>query len=189
MNRLSCLLALLLLIAVAVPATAGQWPHERDGFMLGFNLGAGTATAKPDVGESDSGGGGSGSFRAAWAFSNQFLVGLESTAWVGTTDLDTELTLSSYKLNFTWYPAAKGWFLRGGFGAGTARISTTIFGPEWSVSDSGGSFGVGAGHEWRLTRTFALGVAVDYCTIDLDEDSNFSNFDFVNYTAQLNWYF
>ena len=189
MNRLSCLLALLILTALAAPASAGSWPHERDGFMLGFNLGAGSATAKPDVGESDTGGGVSGSFRAAWAFSDKFLVGLESTAWTGITDLSTDITLSSYKLNFTWYPAAKGWFVRGGFGAGTATISSGLFGPTVSITDSGGSFGLGAGHEWRLTRTFALGLAVDYSTIEMEEGSAFSDFSFVNYTVQLNWYF
>jgi hypothetical protein len=112
-------------------------------------------------------------------------VGLESTAWAGNTDLDADLTLSSYKLNFTWYPAAKGWFLRGGFGAGTAELKGELFGRTVTISDNGGSFGVGAGHEWRLTRKFALGAAVDYGTVDFDG----AKFDFVNFTAQLNWYF
>jgi len=48
--------------------------------------------------------------------------------------------------------------------------------------DSGGSFGFGAGHEWRLTQKFALGAAVDFNTIDLD----YGKFGFTNFTAQLN---
>ena len=179
------LLVVLMIILTAGSAAAEPWPHERDGFVIGFNLGGGSATAKPDAGGSESAGGGAGSFRLGWAFSNQFLVGLESTAWVGSTELDADLTLSAYKLNFTWYPAAKGWFLRAGFGGGTAKVSGTVLGADVSVSNSGGSFGVGGGHEWRLTRTFALGAAIDFNSIDLDD----GKFEFVNYTAQLNWYF
>src|SRR6185369_3634037 len=32
----------ILLLAVSGVAQAGQWPHERDGIVLGFGLGAGT---------------------------------------------------------------------------------------------------------------------------------------------------
>jgi len=77
MKLRNILIFVLLIILTTGPAAAGKWSHERDGFMLGFNLGGGSATVKPDNGESDSGGGGAGSFRLAWAFSNQFLVGLE----------------------------------------------------------------------------------------------------------------
>ncbi len=174
----------LMIILTAGPAAAGKWPHERDGFMLGFNLGGGSASVKSDDSESESDGGVAGSFRLGWAFSNQFLVGLESTAWIGSYE-SGDLTLSSYKLNFTWYPGATGWFARAGFGGGTAELSTDLLGPNVSVSESGGSFGVGGGHEWRLTRTFALGAAIDYSMIDLDH----LDYDFVNFTAQLNWYF
>lgn len=185
MNFLKYLVVTLVVILITAPAGAESWPSERDGFMLGFNIGGGSASVRPDEGEESSAGGGAGSFRLAWAFSNQFLVGLESTAWVGETDFGEDLTLSSYLMNFTWYPGAKGWFLRAGFGGGTAEVSTDFFGAKVSVSESGGSFGIGGGHEWRLTRKFALGAAVDYATIGLENGS----FDYVNFTAQLNWYF
>jgi hypothetical protein len=185
MSPIKSLLVALLVLSVAVPAGAGTWPHERDGFVIGFNLGGGSATYQPDVGDEDSGGGGAGSFRLGWGLANRFLVGLESTAWIGDTDLGGDLTLSSMKLNFTWYPAARGWFVRAGFGGGTAELTGKVGGRTVSVSDNGGTFGFGAGHEWRLTRTFALGAALDYCTVDLDLEKFF----FTNFTAQLNWYF
>lgn len=185
MNFPKYVVVALAVILIAAPAGAGSWPNERDGFMLGFNIGGGSAKVKSDEGEESDAGGAAGSFRLAWAFSNQFLVGLESHAWVGESDFGDDLTLSSVLLNFTWYPGAKGWFLRAGFGSGTAEVTGELFGAKVSVSESGGSFGLGGGHEWRLTRKFALGAAVDYATIDLDGGS----FDFVNFTAQLNWYF
>lgn len=185
MNPLKSLLLLMMVLIVAVPASAETWGHDRDGFVLGFNIGGGSSSFKPDDGLEESGGGGAGSFRVGWAFANQFLVGIESTAWVGDTDLGADITLYSNKVNFTWYPGAKGWLLRAGFGVGVAELSGVAFGKTITISDDGGSFGFGAGHEWRLTRTFALGVAADYCTVDLDEDK----FDFLNFTAQFNWYF
>lgn len=185
MKHLKTTLILVALLAISVPALAGSHPHERDGFVIGFNIGGGSANFTPDAGEKSDGGGGAGTFRLGWAFSNQFLVGFESPAWIGNTNLNADLDLFSYLLNFTWYPGAKGWFLRAGFGGGTATVSTTILNTRVSAEDSGGSFGFGAGHEWRLTQKFALGVAVDFNTIDLD----YGKFDFANFTAQLNWYF
>lgn len=185
MKHLIRTLIFLMMVAAAFPAAAESWPHERDGFVLGFNIGGGSATAKPNEGEESSGGGGAAAFRFGWAFSNQFLVGYEGTGWYGNTDLDADLNLNSNKLNFTWYPGARGWFLRTGFGWGSAELTGGLFGATVTVSESGGAFGLGGGHEWRLTRKFALGVAVDYNKVGLED----IDFDFVNFTAQLNWYF
>lgn len=189
MRHFKKLALLLLILALAAPAAAESWPHEREGFTLGFNFGGGSATAKPDVGDESSGGGGHGGFRLGWALGNQFLLGFESGAWVGKADVgnafDVDLTLASYKLNFTWYPSARGWFVRAGFGGGSADYSTIINGVKFSAEDTGGSFGFGAGHEWRLTRKFALGVAADFNTADLDE----VKYEFWGFSAQFNWYF
>lgn len=189
MKHIKTLVLLLLILALATPATAANWPHEREGFAIGFNVGGGGATAKPDGGVDSSGSGGFGGFRLGWALNNMFLLGFESAAWVGNADtgnaIDADLTLAAYKLNFTWYPAAKGWFIRAGFGGGSAEISTNIGSSNVSVEETGSSFGIGAGHEWRLTRKFALGVAADFNTIDLDD----GNYDIWGVTAQFNWYF
>lgn len=189
MNRLRFLLTLALILALAAPALAGSWPHERDGFALGFNIGGGTATARPDQGGDESQGGGAASIRAGWALSNQFLIGLESTGWTGEVEArvgaNPDLNLYSHKLNFTWYPAASGWFVRLGFGQGEAELEGKVDNTNVTISETGPSFGIGGGHEWRLTRKFALGAAFDYCTIDLDG----GRYDFANFTAQLNWYF
>lgn len=179
--RLGILLAAL---ALAMPAVAGDWGHDRDGFVIGFNAGAGSATASPDVGEDDSGSGGAAGFRLGWAFDNRFLLGLESAAWVGDTDFDAELTLSTFNLNFTWYPGAKGWFVRAGAGSGTAELTLPLLGPDLTIEESGTSLGLGGGHEWRLTEKFALGGAVDFNTIGLDDGS----FNFTTFSVQFNWY-
>ncbi len=175
---------LLAVFALALPATAGDWAHDREGFVIGFNMGGGAATSSPNGTEDDSGGGGAGSFRLGWAFNNSFMLGLESTAWVGNTDVDADLTLASSKLNLTWYPSAKGWFVRGGFGSGSAELKLKFLGSDVTIEESGPSFGLGGGHEWRLTEKFSLGGAVDFNTISLDN----WDFSFTNFTVQFNWY-
>ena len=176
-------LALVLVLTSAATAMAGL-PHERDGFVIGFNLGAGSARVHPDAGEEDNSGGGAGAFRLGWAFANQFMVSLEGTAWVNSEN-EGDVTLSSSLIDFTWYPAASGFFLRAGLGGGTAEVTFPVVDGELTVSDSGGAFGIGGGHEWRLGGKFALGLALDYHTFSVDG----GDFDFLNGTVQLNWYF
>lgn len=179
----TAILILLLVLTTASSALAGR-PHERDGFVIGFNLGAGSARVHPDEGADDDSGGGAGAFRLGWAFADQFMVGLEGAAWVNNED-EGDVTLSSSLINFTWYPAASGFFLRAGLGGGKAEVTFPVGDGDLTVSDTGGAFGLGAGHEWRLGTKFALGGALDYHTFSLDG----GDFDFLNVTVQLNWYF
>lgn len=190
MKHLRTVALLLVILALATPAAAGEWPHAREGFAIGFNVGGGEATDKLDDGGESSTGGGVGAFRLGWAIDDQFLLGLESTAWVGEFetgfgDIDADLTLVASKLNFTWYPSATGWFVRAGFGWGSAEASAEVEGLTVTVEDDGAAFGVGAGHEWRLATKFALGLAADFNSIDLDNEK----FEFWGITAQFNWYF
>ncbi|MCP4573101.1 MAG: porin family protein [bacterium] len=173
----------LIVLLFASTALAGR-PHERDGFVIGFNLGGGTAQVKPDDAPKDDTGGGAGAFRLGWAFADQFMVGLESAAWVRSED-EWDVTLNSTLVNFTWYPAASGFFLRAGLGGGKAEATIDVGPLDLSASDTGGSYGVGLGHEWRLGEKFALGGALDYHEFEVDG----GKFDFVNITAQFNWYF
>jgi len=181
---MSRLVPVCLVLLLVLPAAATAAPHERDGFVIGFNLGAGSGRVQPAGEAEEDGNGVGGAFRLGWAFDDRFLVGLESAAW-WHSEIVSDVTLSSILASFTWYPARSGFFLRAGVGVGKAEI-TVAFGPgELTAADSGGSFGLGAGHEWRLGSKFALGAALDYHTFAVDG----GDFDFLNVTAQLNWYF
>lgn len=181
------LTAMLMFLLIASTATAGR-PHERDGFVIGFNLGLGSARVHPDnqvdSDADNSSGGGGGAFRLGWAFANQFMVGLEGAAWVNS-ESEGDVTLTSSLINFTWYPAASGFFLRTGLGGGKVEVTFDLGGQDVTLSDTGGSFGLGGGYEWRLGGKFALGAALDYHTFSVDG----GDFDFFNGTVQLNWYF
>ena len=84
------ILGLIALIAVLtlVPTSAAQaaWPHERDGVLLGFGLGAGTAGVNILDIDSDRESGLGGSFRLGYAFTPQVAAGLEGTFWTKEAD-------------------------------------------------------------------------------------------------------
>ena len=176
-------LVYLVLLLVAPAATTAA-PHERDGLVIGFNVGGGSARIRSDEGGEEDGGGGSGGLRLGWAFDDRFQIGLESASW-GNHEGAGNVNLNAGLIRFTWYPAASGFFLRTGLGVGEAEVTFDLGGRDLTFSDSGGAFGLGAGHEWRLGAKFALGAAMDYHTFSVDG----GEFDFLNFTVQLNWYF
>ena len=166
-------------------AQAGPWPHERDGVVLGFNLGAGTAGVNVTGVDSGREGGFAAGFRVGYAFTPELAVGLDGTYW--SKDVDNETwTFDVGGASLTYYPGAKGFFVRGGIGAGSAEYATESGGVTFTASDDGFGFLLGTGYEWRLTRKFALGPEVDYSYAKVSNDFSLN---YVNFTVGLNWYF
>src|SRR6185503_14193601 len=149
----------ILLLAVSVVAQACQWPHERDGIVLGFGLGAGTGGLDYTGISSDREGGFAGGLRLGYGFTPELAAGIEGTFWTKEVDGQT-WTFDVGAATLTCYPGAKGFFVRGGIGVGTLEFETEQAGVTYSASDDGFGFLLGAGYEWRLTRKFALGPAV-----------------------------
>ena len=181
---LSALTAILLL-APAFAAQAGQWPHERDGVVLGFNLGAGTAAVNAAGYDSEREGGLAGNGRIGYAFSPELAVGLEGNFWTKKVDSET-WTFNVGAATLTYYPGAQGFFVRGGLGGGSMEFETEQNGVTFSASDDGFGFLLGAGYEWRLARKFALGPEIDYSYAKVSDDLSLN---YVNFTLGLNWYF
>jgi hypothetical protein len=183
---LAVLACLLLIGAGTATVLAGQYENERDGFVIGFNVGGGGAKFEQDDPpiESDSTGGVAAAFRLGWAFADEFMLGIDGHAW-RKEENGVDLTGTTSLICFTWYPSARGFFLRTGFGVGNVEFGLETTEGRLSVDDDGGAFGIGAGHEWRLASKFALGAAVDYNVIDLDG----WKLKYFNVTAQFNWYF
>ena len=183
------ILGLIALIAVLtlVPTSAAQaaWPHERDGVLLGFGLGAGTAGVNILDIDSDRDSGLGGSFRLGYAFTPQVAAGLEGTFWTKEADGDT-WTFNVTTAALTFYPGATGFFVRGGVGVASVEFETDVPGGTFTASDDGFGFLLGAGYEWRLTRKFALGPAVDYNYGKVSDDMSLN---YVNFTLGATWYF
>lgn len=187
----SKIVGLIALISVLtlVPTNAAQaaWPHERDGVLLGFNLGYGTANVD-FVGVDDREESLGGSFRLGYAFNPQFAAGIEGTFWTKEVVDDVTWTFNVTTATLTYYPGAAGFFVRGGIGAGSMELEMDQGGGVTTkFSDDGFGYLLGAGYEWRLTRKFALGPAVDYSHARVNELDISLNY--VNFTLGANWYF
>lgn len=186
-NRMSLVLAAMIALTLGLSggAWADIWEHERDGVVLGFNIGGGSAGLEVDnVGDSDRESGAAGSFRFGYAFRPEWAVGLESNAW--TKEIDDETwTFSVAALGFTYYPNAAGFFLRGGIGFGSISAESDEGNFTVRYEDNGIGILGGLGYEWRLTRRFALGPQVDFGYTDVGEGVSAN---YVNFTAGFNWY-
>lgn len=181
------------LVCLTAPAAAGRYAHERQGLVLGLNLGLGGAKVEWDEPnlhfETDTETGAAAGIRIGYAFNPQFVLAFEGTAWGRDYD-DGQITLTTALVNFTWYPQGQGFFLRAGVGTGRAEVTVDVFDPDLSWEENGPAFRLGLGHEWRLTPRFALGAALDYSDMTFDSFGGLQDVQarFTNVTVQLNWY-
>jgi hypothetical protein len=185
--------ALAVLVLVGGAAWAGTWSHERNGAVLGFNVGAGSAGVNVDLGgataSSDRETGEAGSLRLGYAVQQNLVLGFEANGWAKTFTsggYDTKWSFGVGTLGATWYPAHGGFFMRGGVGFGRAQVEfSNSQGTQLKAHDSGLGMTAGLGYEWRLTRTFALGPQVDFGYLDV---GNGFTANYVNFTLGLNWF-
>jgi hypothetical protein len=195
-------LAVALLVLGLTPAGASALEeHTRSGFFIGFGLGGGNAAW--DWGfESDddpSEGSGVGQFRIGGAVSDNLILGLETSAWVKDYDVDfgageegtATLTFSAATFGATWFPQNMGWFLRGGVGLATAEAEVTweSSGFDLSGTKTENGFAVlgATGYEWRFTRKFAFGPAVELMFLGIDSDL-VKDVIVVDGALEFNWY-
>lgn len=186
--------ALVLAASCMSPARAGQWPHERQGVLLGFNVGVGSADLdlevdgfRPSFNRET---GGAGSFRFGYAVQPNLVLGLETNAWTKTDESDgveQTWTFGVAALGLTWFPQQDGGlYLRGGVGIGSASLEIDLGnGYSFNGDDQGLGLTGGLGYEWRLTRRFALGPGVDFGWTDVGDGFSMN---WVNFTAGFNWY-
>jgi hypothetical protein len=128
--------------------------------------------------------GGAGSFRVGYGFRPDCSLELNSSGW--SKDIDgATWTFSTATAAINYYPGGTGLVLRGGVGAGTADATFKVGNVSTSVSESGFGFSLGAGYEFRVTRTFAIGPQVDFGWTTLKN----SDFNYVNAALGFNWYF
>lgn len=187
--------AILLTAGSVFPAQAGDHPHTREGWVLGFSLGGGTAVFKVGDDETDRTGGGGGNLRIAYMVSESVSLGLEGAGWGRKEDLagggDATWSMGVSGLGVTLYPGSGGWALKGIVGVGNVNLEWDPPGAARFEATEGG-FGValGAGYEFRLTRRFALGPRVDAGFINIGELSDGTKVEsnFVNVSLSFDWY-
>src|SRR6266571_3108387 len=108
-RMLAVSLSVALLTLVSATAARASYPHERDGMILGFNLGGGSAGIDVPGANTTREGGFGGNFRVGYAFSPQIAAGLEGNMWTKNVDNET-WTFSVGGPALTYYPGATGFF-------------------------------------------------------------------------------
>ncbi len=187
--------ALVLTAALCGRAEAGDFPHDRKGLVLGFNLGGGGAglvyerfgTEFEYEMENMPG----GTFRIGYGVSDHVVLSLEGSVF-GKTNAECDVQGVMTLFTLTWHPGGGGFFLRAGAGGGAANVKVPALPHlvDWSEREAEGAVGLGLGYEWRLGRQFALGVALDARGMAFENLPLFENTGLGQGVAslQLNWY-
>lgn len=177
---LSAVLSAALLLGTAATALAGPWPHDRDGFTVGVNLGVGRATTETDGADEmdETIAGGAGTLRIGYAVSPAAVMSLEGIGWSNEAYGVTQ-SFSIGGLGLTWFPKRGGFWLKAVVGEGDAKYQATVAGAAVAIDESGPALSLGTGYEWRITRRLALGPAVDLVRVDFDRGrAGWANFTF-----------
>jgi hypothetical protein len=169
-------------ITIAGPVRAESFPQTREGWLVGFGVGGGTAGVS---GGTNREGGIAGSFRVGYAFNPQVSAGLSSSAW-SKSESGVTLTFSVGGPTVEFYPVgAPGLVLRAGAGFGSVSASASSSGGTFTASESGFGALAGVGYEFRVLRTFAISPQVDFGYLTIKGDSA----NYVNFGLGFNWYF
>jgi hypothetical protein len=175
---------LVALLLPSIALAAGPYPQTREGWLVGFGVGGGSAGLTADNVSSDREGGAAGSFRVGYAFQPQLSLELNTNGWTKEQDgVTVSFSVIAAALNF--YPGAQGLVLRGGLGGGSGTAQVQVGSLVVKETKSGFGITAGAGYEFRVTRTFAVGPQVDFGWTSLDTfDANY-----INGCLGFNWYF
>ena len=176
--------------------------HLRKGFFVGFNVGSGGSgigfTRGDEFVSERPAGGPFGGLRLGIAVSNSIAFAIEAYG-LGVcendhagADSDDEQGLGAAFVTVTWWPGGEGFFMRLGFGAGGGNVMHRATGKKIHFEDRDAAL-FGLGYEWRLSKHFALGAAVDAIGFELDDldgDGPKEDFwaGFGGASIQLNWY-
>lgn len=202
------LLPLLLVVALLLPVgTALAAPHLRDGWVVGMSFGVGQAGATDSQGETVTADDGiSAQMRFGKMIGQRALLGLEYEGWmIEKGDLDHKFrhSLQIWAVSLTFFPGqgtgnGSGFFLRAGSGVALGgRAKVELFeDPEEGIvqehADREDEWGwgllLGAGHEWRISSSMAVGLALNYDYLMIGE-TWYDTAWFGAATLNLGWYF
>jgi len=141
--------AATVLLLIPALASAQERPQTREGFYIGFGLGAGSLGCE----DCDSREWGvSGYLQLGGTLNDQVLLGFESNGWT-KEEGSARLTSSNASAVVTFYPNPEsGFHIKGGIGVATLKLDVSSFGG----STTGVGFVAGAGHDVRSGDNFSI---------------------------------
>lgn len=162
--------------AMLTPIAAEAHPQTRGGLIVGLDLAKGSAAVSS--GSADREGGWGGGFRLGYAPNPKFALGFEGNTWVQVST-GGAVTLGTATAAVSVFPA-EGLVLRGGVGFGDAAGAG-----DGLSGEIGTGWMLGAGYEFRVARSFAIGPQLHYNGVNLQ----YADYNFFNLAFAATWYF
>jgi hypothetical protein len=193
-RTLIVLTALATIGPVTDHAVAQMYSNERDGTVIGGNVGYGwTKIEGVSAGEefaTDSEGSIAGALRFGFARSDYFMVSADFGGWVKNWQ---QRDVKVFYLNgtATWFPGGEGFFVRGTIGAGMLDVYLVTAASPINFQEAAFVYGGGLGYELRVSPEIALGLAFDYLRYNVGqfEDLEDVKAQTSAITFQVNYYF
>lgn len=163
--RTTVLVSVLAVFGAFMPSAA--FAQRRHGAL--FSLGGGPGSASTSC-DGCSGGritAAAGSIRVGVSLTERVVVGADVSLWVNvfSFEQDFSTTVSLYHVagTVTYYPRAKGLFVKGGIGVATADVTTRQPGTT-TIVDIGRGLAVtgGIGYDTRISRRWSVTPAVSF---------------------------
>ncbi len=196
-------LLLLVMSAIFVAPTARALDlggHDRDGVVIGLNMGYGWnhvnlmdgAGVNRNTGDLTTF---SGDFRLGWARNDHLIGSLALSGWKHSF-IQNIAPASATNLNFLaeveFFPTGQGLWLKGGIGVGSLDFYVNTADPLNRIlfKESGLTYALGAGYEFRVSDSTGFGINYDYTYVDLGDFAGITGAAVVNHVVgiSLRWY-
>lgn len=213
--RQGAVILAMALVMVLLPIQSAQAlsPNERGGMIFGIGVGfsPGKVTFAPDsegdAVTTDWKTGVTPQLRVGYAFlKDRLSVTVTNQQWLYEQGVLAEdklrINTQNWSLAFTYYPAnpqsaAGGIYILASAGISNSRLTLlepieddphgNMFEEIFKEDNTGASYQIGAGYEFRLTRLFAAGVSVSYIHQPVD-GTIFEDTSVIPINLTLNWY-
>ena len=188
-------------VSMALPMTAmAGKPHLRNRWVAGASVGSGPVSfTQADGFDSSTETGGVFHLRLGRAVNRNVTISIEIESWVRTETNEfgdkVSFSFANLAAAATYYPSETSvLYFRGGLGVANADVDVALGNARVplgnapvSLSEDGLGLLISGGYEFRLTRTFALGVGAGYDFLFIDgEVFDSAQFGFV--VVEANWY-
>ena len=195
----ACRLAVLTVLATACAAPAlalDLGGHDRDGVVIGMNLGAGWnridmnlegQDLRTDYKSTFSGG-----LRVGWARNDYFIASLGIYGWKRSYYQEiVPFTVSDFHFlaEIAGFPRGEGFWIKGGAGGGTFDITITRPAAKTTHKKAGWNYTIGAGYELRISDGAAFGLAYDLRYLTVGDFEFFTDTSTFSQNASLNIHF
>ena len=200
---LKVLLTTALMVFLASPILAMDLGgHDRDGVVVGFNIGAGWNWMNYSVPHEDLGSltqetgtevDLTGGLTLGWARSDHLVFSLGVHGWKARywyTGNQLSVSTTQFQADVSWFPRGEGFWLRAGVGPGNISLSGVVPRAKVTFQEWGWNLLGGAGYEFRVSNTAAIGLAYEYRHLGVGAFEGLDDTEISSHNALLSfrWY-